>query len=61
MKLKKGQKVTLPRLGGDVPFAKDRRRKATVIGEYDTYYMFQVSSGYRECFLKTALNGVKLV
>ena len=59
MGLKIGQKVTLPKLGCEIA-GTGRRRKAVVVGEYEQYYVFQVAEGYRECYLKTDLSGVKL-
>lgn len=55
-KLKKGQRITIPRLGGEFT----RRRKAVVIGIFDTYYLVETEYGYNTTIYKTDMGGVRL-
>ena len=55
--LKIGQKVTLPRLGGEYT----RRRKAVVVEEYKHHYVVETEYGYKESIQKKAMEGVRLV
>lgn len=54
--LKIGQKVTLPRIGGEYT----RRRKAVVVEEYKHHYVVETEYGYKESIQKKAMEGVRL-
>lgn len=57
LKLKIGEKVTLPKMVGELK----RSRPATVIAEYPTYYVVRTRGGYNETIHRYgSLDGVKL-
>lgn len=47
-KLKIGDRVILPKKEGVTTY----ERNATVVGEYDAFYLVLTSAGYRECVTK---------
>ena len=55
-KLKKGQKITIPRVGGEFT----RRRKAVVEQEFDRFYLVATEHGYKTTIHKTDMGGVRL-
>lgn len=56
MKLKKGQNVTIPRIGGEFT----RRRKAVVLEEYERFYLVATKFGYNTTIHKTDMGGVRI-
>ena len=57
LKLKIGQKVTFPKMVGELM----RPRQATVIAEYPTYYVVRTRGGYNETIHRYgSLDGVKI-
>lgn len=56
VKYKVGQEITIEPLSGEC--LSNRPRKATVLQEYEHFYLVKTVAGYRECIPKIKINAV---